>query len=141
MALPVFCQCLCNKLCLHLFFGLHPFEQLVFALKLFHTRHQRCVHAAELGAPFVKRSTAHAMLTAKFGYRNVGSLPASRYSGYSVISSCRISSSEFARKFYFSKASLVWGGYHFKRFKLEGCVSPYLTFDCSGHRLKCHGYG
>src|SRR5471030_1505140 len=72
MALPLFCKRLGNDLGLEALFGIHLLEPLVFLFKLLHPGHQRGVHAAELGPPFVERGRAHAMLAAQFGDGGAG---------------------------------------------------------------------
>ena len=55
MALPLFCERLLDDLGLETFFGVHLLEAPVFVLELFHTSHERGVHAAVLAAPLVER--------------------------------------------------------------------------------------
>lgn len=44
------------------------FEKPILLLKLLHARHQRSVHAAGFGAPFVKCGAAHTVLAAELSH-------------------------------------------------------------------------
>ena len=66
MALPFFCRGLRDDLGLQAHLGIHFLQAPVFVLQLLHAGHQRGVHAAELGAPFVERGVADAVLAAQF---------------------------------------------------------------------------
>lgn len=65
MALPLFCECLRNDLGLEALLGIHLLEAPVLVLELLHARHERRVHAAELGPPLVERGVADAVLAAQ----------------------------------------------------------------------------
>ncbi len=65
MALPFFCQGLRDDLGFQALLGIHLFQAPVFVLQLLHAGHQRGVHAAELGAPFIERGIADAVLAAQ----------------------------------------------------------------------------
>jgi hypothetical protein len=63
MALPFFCERLRDDLGLEALLGIHLLEASILVFQLFHAGHQRGVHAAELGKPFVERGIADAMFT------------------------------------------------------------------------------
>lgn len=65
MALPFFCQGLRDDLGLQALLGIHFLQAPVFVLQFLHAGHQRGIHAAELGAPFVERGVADAVLAAQ----------------------------------------------------------------------------
>ncbi len=65
MALPFFCRGLRDDLGLQAHLGIHFLQAPVFVLQFLHAGHQRGIHAAELGAPFVERGVADAVLAAQ----------------------------------------------------------------------------
>lgn len=67
MALPFFCQGLRDDLDFQALLGIHLLQAPVFVLQFLHAGHQRGVHAAELGAPFVERGVTDAVLAAQLG--------------------------------------------------------------------------
>ena len=72
MALPLFCQRLGDDLGLQTFLGIHLLKAPVFILEFLHACHQRSVHPAVLGAPFVERGIADAVLVAQLWDRAAG---------------------------------------------------------------------
>ncbi len=66
MALPLFCECLLHDLGFDALVGVHLLEPAVLVFKLLETLHQRCVHAAEFAAPFVKGGGAYAVFATQF---------------------------------------------------------------------------
>ena len=69
MAGLLFCEVLGGDFGLEFFFDVHLLESAVLFLELFHPGDQGRIHAAELGAPLVKRRRADADLTAQIGHR------------------------------------------------------------------------
>ena len=65
MALPLFCQRLRDDFGFQALVGIHFLQAPIFVLQLLHAGHQRGVHAAELGAPYVERGVADAVLAAQ----------------------------------------------------------------------------
>ena len=55
MASPRFCERLLDDLGLEALVSVHLLRAPVFVLELFHTSHERGVHAAVLSAPLVER--------------------------------------------------------------------------------------
>lgn len=74
--LYIFCTCLSDNLSLQTFLGVHFLQPSVFVLQRLQSRHQRRIHAAELGASLVERGVADAAFTAQCGNRGatLGSL-------------------------------------------------------------------
>lgn len=56
----------------HLRFGIHFLQVPVLPLQLFELGHQRCVHAAELAAPPVKRRRTDSVLATQFRHGRAG---------------------------------------------------------------------
>ena len=56
MALPLFLERLLNDLGLEALLGIHLLEPSILVFEFLEASHQRDIHAAELAAPFVKRS-------------------------------------------------------------------------------------
>ena len=69
MASPLFCQGFLDDFGFEALFGVHFFEAPILLLKIAQPSHQRCVHAAELGAPFVEGGRADTVLAAQLWYR------------------------------------------------------------------------
>lgn len=72
MASPLFCKSLRHDLSLELLLDVHLAQASVLFLLLLHARHQRGVHATELGSPLVKRRRADTQLSAELGVRPSG---------------------------------------------------------------------
>ena len=72
MASPLFCESLRDDLSLEFFLDIHLAKPLVLLLQLLHARHERCIHAAELGPPLVKRCRADAEFSAELWDRQTG---------------------------------------------------------------------
>lgn len=72
MALPLFCQRLGDNLGLQTLLGIHLLQAPILVFELLHACHQRRIHAAVLGAPFVERGVADAVLAAQFRDRAAG---------------------------------------------------------------------
>ena len=66
MASPLFCHGFLDDFGFEALFGVHFFEAPVFVFQFAQPSHQRCVHAAELGAPLVERGRADAVLAAQW---------------------------------------------------------------------------
>jgi hypothetical protein len=64
MASPLFFEGLRNYLGLELVLKVHLLQTTVLFFEFFHARHHGDIHAAVLGAPFVKGRSADAQLTA-----------------------------------------------------------------------------
>ena len=54
MASPLFCEGLLDDLCPNVFLGIHLLQTPDFFLQFLHGLHHGGIHAAKLGAPFVK---------------------------------------------------------------------------------------
>src|SRR5690554_5600211 len=63
MALELSLKCLQTNLSFEAFFCIHFFKPTIFVFKLFHSLHQRSIHATELSPPFIKCCGAYAMLS------------------------------------------------------------------------------
>ena len=72
MALPLFCEGLGDNFDFETLIGVHFLQVPVLVFELLHTGHQGRIHAAELGAPFVERGIADAVLAAQLRYRAAG---------------------------------------------------------------------
>ena len=70
MALEFFCEGFRNDVGLNLRLDIQLLEPAVLLLQLLHPRHQRGVHATELGPPFLERGRADAVLTAQIRHRS-----------------------------------------------------------------------
>ena len=81
MASEFFCEGFRNDVGLDLRLDIQLLEPAVLFLQLLHPRHQRGVHATELGPPFVERGRADAVLAAQIRHRGAhfGLLEQSQY--------------------------------------------------------------
>ena len=67
-----FFQRLRHDLRFQLLFRVHLLQPRILELQLLQTLHVGQIHAAILGAPFVKARVAHAVLAAQLGHRHAG---------------------------------------------------------------------